>query len=231
MHTIDIDDALELVRDWRGVDHVFSDIDPARTAHLVIDMQNAFLEEGMELEVPQSRETVDNINRISAALSAAGGVNIFTRMVMDEDFEQNWTIWLRYFCGDRRSANVKAILRPGTHGQALYPAIAVGASDIVIEKNRYSCFFPGASPLQSILRERGIDTLIISGTVTNCCCEATARDAMQLNYKVIFVSDATSALNDADHNAALKNMVTIFADVMDTDTVIGFIEQPVPVTL
>jgi ureidoacrylate peracid hydrolase len=126
---------------------------------------------------------------------------------------------------------VKAILRPGTHGQALYPAIAVGASDIVIEKNRYSCFFPGASPLQEMLRERGIDTLIISGTVTNCCCEATARDAMQLNYKVIFVSDATSALNDADHNAALTNMVTIFADVMDTDTVIVLIEQPVPVTL
>lgn len=64
-HIVNIDHALETVRQWRGVDHVFSDIDAARTAHLVIDMQNAFLEEGAELEVPISRDTVDNINRIS----------------------------------------------------------------------------------------------------------------------------------------------------------------------
>ncbi|MBN9433126.1 MAG: cysteine hydrolase [Bosea sp.] len=230
-HIVNIDHALETVRQWRGVDHVFSDIDPARTAHLVIDMQNAFLEEGAELEVPLSRDTVDNINRISAAMRAKGGLNIFTRMSLDADVEERWTIWLGYFCDKRRSDSVKAILRPGTHGRELYAGIDVTDGDIVMDKNRYSCFAPGASPLQSILVERGIDTLIISGTVTNCCCESTARDAMQLNYRVIFTSDATSALNDADHNASLTNMVTIFADVMSTDEVTGFIENPLPVSL
>ncbi|MBN9018325.1 MAG: cysteine hydrolase [Rhizobiales bacterium] len=231
LHKVDIDEALERVRSWRGVEHVFSDIDPARTAHVVIDMQNAFLEEGAELEVPVSRDTVDNINRISAVLRAKGGVNIFTRMTMDDDFEMRWSIWLGYFCDKRRAENVKAILRAGTHGRELYPAIEVGPDDIVMDKNRYSCFAPDASPLRAILTERGIDTLIISGTVTNCCCESTARDAMQLNYKVLFISDATSALSDADHNASLTNMATIFADVMTTDEVIGFLEHPVPVTL
>ena len=122
-HIVNIDHALETVRQWRGVDHVFSDIDPARTAHLVIDMQNAFLEEGAELEVPLSRDTVDNINRISAAMRAKGGLNIFTRMSLDADVEERWTIWLGYFCDKRRSDSVKAILRPGTHGRELYVAI------------------------------------------------------------------------------------------------------------
>ena len=231
LHRIAIDHAFAVARSWRGVDHIYSDIGPARTAHLVIDMQNAFLEEGAELEVPVARDTVDNINRISAALREKGGLNIFTRMTMDEDFEQRWTIWLGYFCDKRRADAVKAILKPGTHGRELFGRIEVAPGDLVIDKNRYSCFAPGASVLQSILEERGIDTLIISGTVTNCCCESTARDAMQLNYRVIFTSDATSALNDADHNATLASMATIFADVMTTDEVTGFIENPVPVSL
>jgi ureidoacrylate peracid hydrolase len=71
-----------------------------------------------------------------------------------------------------------------------------------------------------MLQDRGIDTLIVTGTLTNCCCESTARDAMQFNYKVIFVSDANATLSDAEHNATLNNMCALFADVMSTDEVI-----------
>lgn len=231
MHKVNIDRALVTIKQWRGMDHVYSDIDPKRTAHVVLDMQNAFLEEGIELEVPEARNTVDNINRISAALREAGGLNIFTRMTIDQDLEENWSIWLRFFCDGRRRENVKAVLREGSHGHALDSGIEVGPSDIVINKNRYSCFFPGASDLPTILRERGIDTLIITGTVTNCCCEATARDAMQSNFKVLFVSDGTSALSDEEHNATLVTMATVFADVMTTDEVVGFIREPLAVAL
>ncbi|MFX8988223.1 cysteine hydrolase, partial [Acinetobacter baumannii] len=79
--------------------------------------------------------------------------------------------------------------------------------------------------LHQILRDRQIDTLIVTGTLTNCCCESTARDAMQLNYKVIFVSDANAALSDAEHNATLNNMAALFADVMSTAEVIGSLEK------
>ncbi len=78
--------------------------------------------------------------------------------------------------------------------------------------------------LPEVLAQRGIDTLIISGTVTNCCCESNARDAMQRNFRVIFLSDANAALSDSDHNATLNNMVSIFADVMATSEVTGFLE-------
>ena len=71
------------------------------------------------------------------------------------------------------------------------------------------------------LRSAGIDTLIITGTLTNCCCESTARDAMQRDYKVIFVSDGNATQTDAEHNATLVNMVTLFADVMTTDEAVA----------
>jgi len=68
-------------------------------------------------------------------------------------------------------------------------------------------------------------TLIITGTLTNCCCESTARDAMQMNYKIIFVSDANAALTDAAHNATLENMAMLFADVMTTGEVLTAITR------
>jgi ureidoacrylate peracid hydrolase len=57
------------------------------------------------------------------------------------------------------------------------------------------------------------------------CCESTARDAMQMNYKVIFVADGNAALSDAEHNATLNNMVALFADVMTTEEAIGALDK------
>ena len=70
------------------------------------------------------------------------------------------------------------------------------------------------------LQARGIDTLLVSGTLTNCCCESTVRDAMQLNYKVLMVADANAALSDDEHEAALYALGWIFADLCDTDDLI-----------
>jgi len=53
--------------------------------------------------------------------------------------------------------------------------------------------------------------LIITGTLTNVCCESSARDAYMLGYKVLFASDATAAVSDAEHNAALTNLRLNFA--------------------
>ena len=55
------------------------------------------------------------------------------------------------------------------------------------------------------------------------CCESSARDAMMLNYRVVFTADATAALNDEEHNATLTNMVRVFADVRTTNEVIGML--------
>jgi ureidoacrylate peracid hydrolase len=96
--------------------------------------------------------------------------------------------------------------------------------DLVVEKTRYSAFLPGASTLDEQLRSRGIDTVIITGTLTNVCCESSARDAMMLNYNVVFVSDATAALSDSAHNATLSTIMQICADVMTADEVLERLE-------
>jgi ureidoacrylate peracid hydrolase len=226
MHKIDIDPgALARIRQWRGTDHPFADLDPKKTAHLVVDMQNAFTLEGAELEVPVSREIIPNINAISDALRAAGGVNIFTQMTIDDETEKTWRIWLRDFSTPERAAESKRLLADGAFGHAIDERLSFAESDILLHKNRYSSFVPGASIIMELLQERGIDTLIITGTVTNCCCESHARDAMQRDFRVIFVSDGNAALSDADHNGTLNNMVQIFADVATADEVVGFIEQ------
>lgn len=81
----------------------------------------------------------------------------------------------------------------------------------------------GEGPLPSMLAERGIDTVLITGTVTNVCRESSARDAYTLGYRVIMVADANAARRDADHNAALHTIYRTFGDVRPTSEVLELI--------
>jgi ureidoacrylate peracid hydrolase len=65
--------------------------------------------------------------------------------------------------------------------------------------------------------------VIIVGTLTNVCCESSARDAMMLNYRLVFVADANAALNDAEHNATLTSLLRVFGDIATTDEVIALL--------
>ena len=77
--------------------------------------------------------------------------------------------------------------------------------------------------LAELLRARGIDTVVVTGTVTNVCCESTARDAMMLNFRAIMVTDGCAAVTDEDHNASLKAFYLSFGDIMSTDMLIGLL--------
>ncbi|MFL6833065.1 MAG: isochorismatase family protein, partial [Xanthobacteraceae bacterium] len=79
----------------------------------------------------------------------------------------------------------------------------------------------GSSNLAEILRQRGLDTILVTGTVTNVCCESTARDAMMLNFKTIMVTDGNAAVTDEDHNASLCAFYLMFGDIMSSDMLIG----------
>src|SRR5262249_10770792 len=81
---------------------------------------------------------------------------------------------------------------------------------------RFSAFVQGSSDLPERLRAQGYDTVLITGTVTNVCCESSARDAMMLNFKTIMVSDGNAARTDAEHNATLARFYSVLGDVMDT---------------
>ncbi len=218
MHTIRLSpDLTAQLRNRRaGRPHLFGNLDLRRTAHLIVDLQNGFMEPGAPVEVPIAREIVPNVNSISAALRERGGQNIFLRMTVDEESQASWSNWFAYLhTAETREGITKGFAR-NAHYWHLWPELTVTAADLTVDKTRFGSFVPGASRLHEILQTRGIDTLIITGALTNCCCESTARDAMQMNYKILFISDATATLTDSAHNATLENMALLFADVLST---------------
>jgi ureidoacrylate peracid hydrolase len=225
MHKIEISpEVLGRIKEWRGRDHMFDRLAPARTAHLIVDLQNGFMEPGATVELPVAREIVPNVNRICAAVRASGGTNIFIRYLIDEATHVSWSSWFKDFHTAKRLKAMNETFGKDCHGFALWPGLDVRRDDLIVDKTRFGAFVPGSSKLHEILQARGIDTLIITGTATNVCCESTARDAMQMNYKVIFVADGNAAYTDAEHNATLNNMAALFADVMTTGELIGFLE-------
>ena len=216
----DVDHRAILRRTGR-TQHLVEHLDPVRTAHLVVDMQNGFVEQGAVVEVAEAPGVVDGINRISAALRHAGGLNVFLQYTSPAPGE--WSNFVERL-GPKAAAHLAAFQRQA-HDWQLCSGLDATEDDLIIEKRRFSAFVAGSSDLHEILQSRGIDTVIVTGTVTNCCCESTARDAMQLNYKVIFVPDATAAMNDDDHAAALYDMGCLFADLRTGDELVAMLEQ------
>jgi ureidoacrylate peracid hydrolase len=199
-----------------GTRNVFDALDPARTAHLIVDMQNGFMEPGAPVEVPMAREIVDEVNRLSAAVRAAGGRNYFLRYTTPLGDVPAWpAMWKRL--GPEGAKVHQDAFTPGAHHWQMWPEIEIAEGDTVIDKHRFSAFTPGTCTLHEQLQAAGIDTVIISGTLTNCCCESTARDAMQNNYRVIMAADAMAALSDEEHAATLHILGMVFADLRSVE--------------
>lgn len=195
---------------------ILDNLDPAHTAHVIVDLQHGFMAPGAAVEVECAREIVDSVNEVSRALRAAGGVNVFLRMNMGTPAYDTWTSFLDHLRNPAAGDQVRATFSPGNEGFELWSGLDVQPEDLIVDKTRFGAFVPGASKLHELLQARGVDTLIISGTLTNVCCESTARDAMQMDYRVIFLADATATLSDEVHNATLNNMAMIFCDVLST---------------
>jgi ureidoacrylate peracid hydrolase len=224
MHQAGILDAVrERAERNRGRIAVFDHLNPRQTAHIVVDLQNGFMAAGQVAEVPMARAIVPNVNRISAALRSADGLVVYTQHTADAEAVRTWPVFLEHFCGPERRARMIEAFTPGNPGHALWPELDVAEEDLIVIKRRFGAFVPGSSDLHARLQERGIDTLIISGTLSQVCCESTARDAMMMNYKVFFITDACATVTDAEHGGTLSAMAHAFCDVRDTQSVLGLI--------
>lgn len=203
----------------RGKVHVLDVIDPAKTALLVIDMQNYFMAPGEQCEVPMAREIVPTVNQLAKVLRIAGGQVIWIRNGTDN--ARDWTVMHNVLMTpSRRELRYKAMDKGG-FGLQLWEGLEIDPNDMHVTKTRYSAFIDGSSNIRALLREKGVDTVLISGTTTDVCCESTARDAMMLNYKVIMVSDANAAFTDEIHAAALSAFYASFGDVLTASETIA----------
>jgi ureidoacrylate peracid hydrolase len=226
MHKLTISQAvIDRVVARHGREHVHDDLDPGRTALVVVDMQNAFMLPGVaHSPCAMAPAIVPNINRLAAAVRATGGTVVWIKTTYTDETLSSWST-LYGMLGPQRSAKRAQALTADSKGHALWPELEVRPDDLIVEKNRYSAFIQGSSDLAAILRARNLDTLLITGTVTNVCCESTARDAMMLNFKCIMITDGNAANSDEDHNASLTNFYLTFGDIMSTDFAIGCLER------
>lgn len=222
MHKINISkSAIQSAMTRRGgARYAFSNIDPSKTALLVIDMQNYFMKPGMAAEVPMARDIVPNINKIAAELRRKGGQVAWVISTFDAAIFDEWSVLKDLFSVERCDAMIKN-LTAGSEGHKLWSEFDVKDTDWTVDKRRFSAFASGSSNLEKRLKENDIDTLIITGTLTDVCCESTARDAMMCNFKTIMVADANAAASDDDHNNSLNAMARLFADVLMTDELIA----------
>jgi ureidoacrylate peracid hydrolase len=222
MHELDIPQwVTDRVIAKYGREHVYEDLDPGKTALCVIDMQNAFmLPEVAYALTPMAASIVPNINRLAAAVRETGGTVVWVILTFDEQSIEEWST-LFHMCGPERSARRRIALTEGHKGHELWHELDVRPGDLTVSKRRYSAFLQGASDLPEVLRQRGLDTVLIAGTVTNVCCDSSARDAMQLNFKTVMVTDGNAALTDEEHNWALINFYNSLGDIMSTDKVIA----------
>ncbi|MPZ30417.1 MAG: isochorismatase family protein [Rhodospirillales bacterium] len=221
MHQVKLDDDIvKIALQRRGRLRLFETIEPKKTAHLVIDMQTGFMTPGAPAEIAPAASAIPNINRISAACRKAGALNVFIQNSISEESKQSWSNWFDAFWTADKREGMYATFMVGKPGHALHRDIQVERGDMHINKFRFGTFVEGSSDLHPKLQAKGIDTVIITGCATNICCESTARDAMMMNYRVLFVSDGTATHTDYEHNSTLNAMMLTFADVVSTDDVV-----------
>jgi ureidoacrylate peracid hydrolase len=226
LHTVSIPKSVvDRVIERRGREHIYNDLDPARTALLVVDMQNAFMLPGVAHALcPMAEKIVPNINRLAAALRESGGTVIWIKTTFTAEALWDWSAYFEMVLPERGKKRIEA-LTAGSQGHQLWPTLDVRPEDPIVEKSRFSAFIQGSSNLAQLLHDRGIDTVLVTGTVTNVCCESTARDAMMLNFKTIMVTDANAAATDEDHNASLSAFYLTFGDIMSTDMLIASLRR------
>ncbi len=223
MHPMGLDESItRRLIERRGRVHLYDKLVPERTALIVIDMQNAFCNPGAPVEVPTSREIVPCINQLAGVVRECGGdvVWIVTE-IREHRGKTDWENFTSNIVRQEVRKRTIEYMAPGAEGVALWKDLETQPTDLFLVKNRYSCLAPGASTLERTLRSRQIDTLLICGTKTNVCCEATARAAWDMDFNVVMVEDGCAALSDREHVGSLETIIQQFGDVMSAAEIIA----------
>lgn len=194
-------------------------ISEEKPALLIIDMQNAFLhEQGHLVKLGEDNRAylaiVPNIARLADLARSLKIPVIYLRHAYRAGYIDGGIVVHELFPSDKEVGG----WLDGTWDTEIFEPLKPENSDIVIRKNRYSGFF--GTDLDQLLRNLGVNTLIITGIHSNVCCDSTARDAVFRDYRVYFVSDATAAAEEALHTATLRTIARYFGRVVTTDELI-----------
>jgi nicotinamidase-related amidase len=176
------------------------ELDPRKTALLIVDMQNDFVKEGGKLVVPTAKDTVPVIRKLLDLARQHGMLVAYTQdthLPNDPEFP----IWGEHCL-------------IGTWGWEIVDELKPQPNELVVQKRRYDGFYGTA--LEHDLRVAGVDTVIITGTVANICVLHTAGSAALRWFKVVVPKDGISALTDFDMEATLRQIHFLYRGVITT---------------
>ena len=188
-------------------------LDVKHSALLVVDMQNFFLDPKSPTFAEGGLAILPQVKKMIQAFRSAKRPVIYTAHVHAPDGSDagimKW--WWQGMC------------KEGTPEAEIHPQIAPLPSEKVVKKHRYSGFYH--TDLETILRGLKLKDLVISGTMTNMCCESTARDAYYRDYRVFFLLDGTGTVSQEYHLATLKNLAYGFAYVTTSGEILRSLKR------
>ena len=206
-----------------GREHVQETFNTEKTALVVVDMQNYFMDESQMAGCPVGQTIVANVNRIASVVRQTGGIVIWIQNLAPGDTPETWKTAHERYTPEKGEIRVKS-MKPGEWPFEFWPTLDIHDEDYRVVKRRYSAFIQGSSDIELILKDNGIENILVCGVATNVCCDSTARDAMMLNYRTLMVSDGCATTSDEEHGNALIAFYTNFGDVQNTEELCARLE-------
>jgi nicotinamidase-related amidase len=205
--------------------------DIRKSALIIVDMQNDFLHRDGDfshmarehpefgINMPFLTGTIPNVKRLGDAFRAAGRPVVYLALALKRDYSDAafpyWRVGIEPASGNRTHCV------EGTWGAQIIDDLKPEEGEHLVIKKGFGGF--SNTPLDTILRNMGVTTCVVSGVTTCVCVSTTVRGGVEFNYRMILVSDAVADVDRITHEAELQTMARVFADVKTTDAVIGML--------
>ena len=207
--------------------------DFARSALIIVDMQNDFLHEDgsfahiarehpeANIDMPFLTGTIAQVQRLADAFRAAGRPVVYVAHVLKPDYSDAafpyWRVGMEPGHGNRTHCV------EGTWGAQIIDALKPQEGEHLVVKKGFGGF--SGTPLDTVLRNMGVNTCVVSGVTTCVCVSNTVRGGVENNYRMIIAKDGVAEINRHTHTAELETMQRLFADVISVDEVIGDLQK------
>jgi nicotinamidase-related amidase len=196
---------------------------PGRTALLLIDMVNDFVHPEGKAAVRGGRpldhihSIIPAMQRLREAARAAGALVVHVQHTTLRNGGSDSPVWLEA----RRRSKYSAVdvCVEGTWGHHVIDELRPADDEQVVRKYRYGGFI--GTSLELVLRSRGIETVVCTGSSTNVCVEATAREAFSHEFYVVLPRDACASWDRSLHEASLETAQARYATVVDSDAILA----------
>ncbi|MDP8207501.1 MAG: isochorismatase family protein [Candidatus Electryonea clarkiae] len=179
---------------------------PEKSALIVLDMQNYFLEPSSHAFIPSAPAIIGNIQKLVEIFISKSRPVIFTRHVNsgeDAGMMKKW--W-------------KDLLLISDPASEIIPQLIEYDADVIV-KTQYDAFYN--TELEEMLRNNGVEHIVICGVMTHLCCESTARSAFVRGFMVHFPLDGTATYNREFHLSTIRNLSHGFASILTVQDVMN----------